>query len=125
MAKFNSGRFNGTKGSFDDGYRRVEGFTTKLNRERQAKHIPGCKGYIPGRSIFKGSLNDAQALIEQYGGTGERVGSSGYREHVDFGMIIGTYIAQDGSMRAPTTCGIIHYSKSGAHIVPSRPRGWE
>ena len=125
MAKFDSGRFSGTKGSLDDGFRRVEGYTTKLNRTRQAKHIPSCKGYIPGRSIFKGSLDDAQALIEQYGGTGQRVGKSGYRERVDFGVTIGTYVSQDGSVRVPTTRGIIYYSKSGAHIAPSRPRGME
>ena len=110
----------GTRGSRDDGYRHVNGFTTKLNAGAQGKHIPGHKNYQKGKSIFRGSLADAQALIEQFAGTGVWIGIN--RERVNFGRVIGTYVSDGGAVRKPTTIGLIHYSKRGAHIVPGRPQ---
>ena len=110
----------GTRGSRDDGYRHVDGFTTKLNAGAQGKHIPGHKNYEPGRSIFRGSLADAQALIDRFAGTGTKVGTN--KERVDFGEVIGIYVNEEGTVREPTTVGQIHYSKNGAHIVPGRPK---
>ncbi len=113
----------GTSGQHDDGYRRVNGYSTELNRDSQGKHIPGHKNYQPdrGRSIFKGSLADAQGLVEEFAGKGTWHGEQ--RETVDFGKVIGTWVSQDGSERLPTTRGTIHYGKNGAHIVPSKPEG--
>lgn len=122
MGRQKSWLFDGTQGSEDDGYRKVEGNTTKLNAGAQGKHIPGHKNYIPGKSIFLGSLADAQDLIGRFAGTGERVGRGDYRERIDFDKVIGVYIDSDTGEKLPTTKGIIHYSKKGAHIVPSRPK---
>lgn len=43
-------------------------------------------------------------------------------ERVDFGKIIGYYVDPQTGKKHPTTMGIIHYSKNGAHIVPSKPK---
>ena len=92
---------------------------TKLNLDKQGKHIPGHKNYIPGRSPF--THENPQELLNKFSGTGQQVGNvpkgqPGYRERVDFGTIIGNVNGQ------PTTKGIIHHAKDGtAHIVPANP----
>jgi len=40
-------------------------------------------------------------------------------------VFIGYYIdSEKPDLKLPTTKGIIHYSKKGAHIVPSHPDGY-
>ena len=119
MSKFNSGRFSGTRGTRDDGFRKVHGFTTRLHEGRQGKHIIGHNNYQKGKSVLHMSMARAQELVERHGGSGEWI-SSASRERVDFGFEIGTYVDREGT-RLTTTCGIIHYSAQGAHIVPARP----
>ena len=111
----------GTSGSKDDGFRKVKGHTTRLHRDAQGKHIPGHKNYVPdaGRSIFKGSLQDAQELVSQFAGTGYWPTSN--KEVVDFGKTIGTWVDGASGVRLPTSRGTIHYGKHGTHIVPANP----
>jgi hypothetical protein len=89
-----------------------------LEMAKQSKHMPGQKNYIPGRSPLK--HNDPQGLLAKFAGKGEPVGDvprgqPGFKERVDFGEVIGEVGGK------PTTKGIIHYSKRGAHIVPANP----
>lgn len=89
-----------------------------LHWGQQGKHIPGHNNYIPGRSIL--THPDPQSLLNDFAGKGQPVGKvprgqPGSKERVDFGQVIGEVDGQ------PTTKGIIHYSKKGAHIVPARP----
>ena len=92
----------------------------KLHVDRQGKHIIGHKNYIPGKSIFNGTVQDAQKLIDKFVGTGKFFNEELTRERVDFGEIIGTYVKGNGEFYT-TTNGIIHYSKKGVHIIPSNP----
>lgn len=103
-----SGHFHGTKGG-----------RTTLHTGRQGKHIVGNKNYIPGRSIFLGTIEEAQQLVRKFSGTGTPAGEN--RERVNFGKVIGYLVNPKTGEKILTTWGIIHYSKSGAHIVPSRP----
>lgn len=120
MSKFSSGgRFTGTRGSRDDGFRKVNGFTTRIHADKQGKHVPGHKNYIPGKSVLHLSIVEAQRLVEEYAGSGRWREPN--REAVDFGQNIGTWVSPDGEDRLPTSRGIIHYSKTGCHIVPARP----
>jgi len=85
---------------------------------RQGKHVPGHNNYIPGRSPL--THRDPQGLLDRFGGKGQAIGRTpigqpGAKERVDFGEVIGEINGQ------PTTRGIIHYSKDGAHIVPANP----
>lgn len=109
MGTGKSDHFNGTKGA-----------RTKLHVGRQEKHIIGHNNYIEGKSIFTGTLEEAQHLISEFSGTGTRLGSN--RERVDFGRVIGYYVDQKTKQKYLTTMGLIHYSKTGAHIVPSKPK---
>ena len=120
------GGWHGTTGDLTDGgeFRLVNGFPTKLHPGRQGKHIPQHNNYDKNaeRSIFHGSLEDAQELIERFAGSGHRIPNAPNKKIVDFGKIIGTWIDPQTKMRAPTTVGTILYSKTGAHIVPRRPK---
>jgi RHS repeat-associated protein len=89
-----------------------------LELGKQGKHIPDHNNYIPGRSPL--THNNPQGLLDDFAGKGQPVGNvprgqPGFKERVDFGQVIGEVNGQ------PTTKGIIHYSKDGAHIVPANP----
>ena len=116
MSKGGSGSFLGTKGSnkaFSD-------YPKTVHKGRQDKHIVGSNNYTPGRSVFSGTQKQAENLIKQHSGTGQPLGPN--KERVDFGKVIGNYVDDSSGKSYPTTMGIIHYSKSGAHIVPAKPK---
>ena len=110
-----------TSGSHDNGSPMVNGHPTNVHEANQAKHMPGETGFIEGRSEFTGTMEDAQRLISEFAGTGQRINDQ--KERVDFGEVIGNWVDQDTVEKFPTTRGIIHYGKNGAHVVPSRPDG--
>jgi filamentous hemagglutinin len=64
-------------------------------------------------------------LVNAWAGRGQPLrgayGQPGFRERVNFGVVIGLYVDQSTGMAYPTTNGIIHYSSRGVHIVPARP----
>lgn len=99
--------------------RKVNGFATTLHEDAQGKHMPGHRNYIEGRSIFAGTMQDAQSLIDEYAGTGEWHGN---KETIDFGKPIGQCFVRELGEYVETTRGTIHYSKNGAHIVPAKPK---
>ena len=104
----------------DRSLRTVHGFTTAIHFGRQAKHMPGQPNHEPSKSTITVSLPRLQELVESKGGTGIWRGNN--REVVDFGVTIGTYRNPGGGSSIPTSWGTVHYSKSGAHVVPARPR---
>ena len=70
-------------------------------------------------SIFHGSLGHAQELIDRFAGSDTWLVNN--RERVDFGEVIGAWVSSEEAQRLPTTRGIIHCGKYGAHIIPSQP----
>ena len=92
---------------------------TEVHTGRQEKHIEGSNNYREGSSKFYGTAEDAQKLIDKYSGTGIPIGMN--KERVDFGVVIGEYVDPKTGKAVKTTVGMIHYSKTGAHIVPARP----
>lgn len=99
-------------------FRTVRGFTTEMHLGKQGKHLPGHEGYSPSKSTVTLSVRETQNLIDKYAGTGHWMGTN--KEIVNFGKIIGIHKDLDGNS-SPTTQGTIHYSKSGAHLVPAKP----
>lgn len=97
----------------------VKGFDTTLNAGKQGKHIVGHNNYIKGKSIVKGTMDEIQKLVNDFAGKGEWIGAN--KERIDFGKIIGQYVDPITGKLYDTTKAIIHYSKKGVHIVPSRP----
>ena len=95
----------------------------KIEWDKQNKHIPGKHNYVPQKNILE--YSDPESLLKKYAGRGVPVRESfgiRYQEIVDFEEVIGFYVSEIDGTQIPTTWGKIHYSKNGAHIVPTRPR---
>jgi|GEM_PF-2624314 len=96
----------------------------KLVKDQQNKHIVGSHNYQPGKG--KWEHPEPEALLYKHAGKGQKVagevGQPGYRERIDFGEFIGYYESDKIAKPVPTTVGVIHYSKKGAHIVPAAPK---
>lgn len=96
----------------------------KISVDKQNKHVVGSHNFEPLKSIFE--HKDPQGLLNRFAGTGIAVnnevpGMAGYKELVDFKEHIGYWVERGGKNPLPTSRGIIHYSKEGAHIVPAHP----
>ena len=119
------------EGTEDLPNRLIHGIDSHLNDGAQRKHMLGMINFTIAnaqsvasgngmKSMFTGSLRDAQQLINQYGGTGEYEGVRG--EDVNCERVIGYWFSVRDSCYYPTTYGTIHYSRrSGTHIVPAKP----
>lgn len=105
-------QLNGVSHVFDS-------FPKNINEGKQGKHIPGHNNYKKGKSVLNIGLQEAQLLVNKFSGKGSAIGEN--KERVDFGKVIGKYIDPTTGKSQKTTIGIIHYSKSGTHIVPARP----
>lgn len=101
-------------------FRDVRGFTTEIHFGKQEKHLPSNRAYNPTRSPLSIGVLEVQQLIEQHAGTGRWEGAN--KEVVEFGIEIGNYRDGRSGTLKPTSRGTIHYSKTGAHLVPARPR---
>ena len=95
---------------------------TTINPEKQNKHILSSSGYVEGRSYLLDNVN-AQALVDKYHGTGRaefsRSGIWISKEFVIADKDIGVNINLKTGEQTITNRFIIHYSKTGAHIVPT------
>lgn len=69
-------------------------FGKEVSHGKQGKHIVGHKNCIEGRSIFNGTVEDAQILIDEYMGTGVWLDNN--KGRVDFGQIIGQNVILKG-----------------------------
>ena len=102
----------------------AEGTPKKLNVGNQNKHIRTSKGYLPGRSYLYGSLEEAQALVDRYHGTGEVKLSAAiqwtHKEFVVADHPIGVWVDQTTGEERETRRFSIHYGKKGTHVVPAK-----
>jgi RHS repeat-associated protein len=90
--------------------------------DKQGKHIPGHKGFQPGKGEW--THPSPQDILNQWHGKGVRHGSekSGWREAVDCGELVGKWADEATGTLHPTTRFTIHYSRNGqAHLVPAKP----
>lgn len=101
-------------------FRTAYGFTTEVHFGKQAKHLPGHPNHDPLKSTVTVGIRKIQELVEEKAGTGRREGAS--KEVVDFGEVIGVHRNPNTGVPSMTTRGTIHYSMTGAHIVPAAPR---
>ena len=94
-----------------------------INLEKQARHIKGSDGYIPGRSYVTVDNADLQAIVYRYAGTGEimrsRKGKFMDRELITVDREVGVSIGIATQEETPTNRAYIHYSKSGTHVMPT------
>lgn len=94
-----------------------------VNPEKQNRHIKTSELYDGKRSYIYGDLNDAQNLVDKYHSTGEilfdRNGKWKNKELVLTEIDIGVDVDPKSHEGTPTNRFIIHYSKTGTHIVPT------
>ena len=95
-----------------------------LNVQKQARHIKGTDGYVEGKSYLYGTQTDAKALYNTYKGTGtpvySRDGNWTHKERISANKEIGVYIDPATGNETPTSNAMIHYSKTGSHIIPRK-----
>ncbi len=111
-----------TPSSITNKFSDTKTWPTKLEEEKQGKHIEGHPNFQPGKSKLTVSMNEASNLTNTFSGTGAVVGdpASSNKERVNFGQNIGMY--NDPILGyVPTSNGIIHHSSKGTHIVPAKP----
>jgi len=104
---------------------RSEATVKTINPEKQQRHIKESDGYKAGRSYLYGGEAEAQRLVDQYAGKGipsfDKKGEWKHTELVILDHDIGVNVTKSGKVSA-TNAFKIHYSKTGAHVVPTR--GW-
>lgn len=89
-----------------------------INANKQRKHIPGSPEYEAGKSIWSGSVDDAINVFHRLAGNGTRITAT--KERISTSSNLGLYVELDGTAYL-TRNAIIHYSNTGAHIIPAAP----
>ena len=102
---------------------RSDNVNKAVNPEKQRRHIRSEKEYETGRSYIYGDLATAQDLVDEYSGTGQpkidRNGKWKNKEVVEAETDIGVDIDKDTGNETTTNRFVIHYSRTGTHIVPT------
>lgn len=93
-----------------------DGLSKEIHPGQQGKHIPGHNNYTPGRSPLVDGVDPQGLLNGVHTGEYQIIRMTPRNQPVvNFGKPIGTYEGQ------PTSYGIIHSGKNGAHVVPANP----
>ena len=94
-----------------------------INPEKQNRHILGTAEYTQGRSYIYGDINAAQTLVNNHHGTGtpmfDKNGNWKKKEVVKVDADIGVNVDVKNQTQQATNRFVIHYSKTGTHIVPT------
>lgn len=98
-------------------------YSLTIQSDKQGKHLRGSKTFIEGRSEIYLSIEECQEIVEKFSLTGKMLytssGEWNHKEQIKTDKIIGCAIDKDGN-RYDTHYAIIHYAKTGTHIVPRR-----
>lgn len=104
--------------------------STKLDKKKQGAHVKGNPMYEERirngehPSYITVGKMEIQKIINQYSGTGKaRIKNGQFKETILAKDKFGVYVHKHTGEEFPTSRGTIHYSKSGAHLVPSNPEG--
>lgn len=100
-----------------------------VNEEKQGRHDKSSKLYISGRSYMLIPLDEIQDIVNQYAGTGDlkrgRDGEWNHKEEINLPYKVGVCVSLKIPHGIETNIITIHYSRTGVHVVPARPRGDE
>lgn len=93
---------------------------TKLNREKEGRHVVVDKSYVEGNSIITVSFDELERLFEENKDKVQTIND--HKGTIKFDVIIGIFRSDDPKIQdQETNVGIVHYGKSGYHIVPGNP----
>ena len=96
--------------------------SSRVNWNKQNKHDKQSKNYVNGKSFVTMPKDNIQSFINEHLPTAQKVGENKYIVHSD--KIVGMYIDKHGNAH-PSTNAIIVLSKTGSHVYPVRPNGFE
>lgn len=105
--------------------------STKLNKDRQAKHKKGSQAYK--EALAKGefpsytelSHMEVQKIVNENMWKGKTfIEPDGqFKTIIELSEDYGVFVDKSTGKEIPTNRGTIHYSKDGTHIVPAKPKG--
>ncbi len=104
---------------------KIKELPSKVNKGSQGKHIRGSHNFDETRSEL---TVDPEELYKLYSGKGthyprkRKTGEWKNKEVFEHTSVIGLYYDISTGERTQTNRGTIHYSTSGWHIVPARPK---
>lgn len=102
---------------------RSKAINKAINPEKQSRHIKDSPLYDGKRSYIYGDISDAQKLVDMHHGMGEPVfdrnGKWKNKELAVADVDIGVNVNPEDGSETPTNRFVIHYSKTGSHIVPT------
>ena len=97
-----------------------------VNEEKQGRHDKDSRLYISGKSYMLISMGEIQDIVNRYAGTGIPSkyisGKWKNKEVIEVPKIVGININPDSKIKEETNRLTIHYSKTGVHVVPAKPR---
>ncbi len=98
--------------------------STKINAQKQNRHIPESGGFIEGRSRLTIGIDEAQRLMNELRGTGSPIfdtnGEWLNKERVVAPKLVGVHVNPLTGEETPTDKLLLIYSKTGSHIVPRK-----
>lgn len=96
-----------------------------VNQEKQARHDKNSPLYQEGRSYMLIPLNEIQDIVNQYAGTGfiptDKRDEWKHKEVITLPYNVGVMVDEKTKKEVSTKRITIHYSKTGLHVVPTRP----
>lgn len=100
-----------------------------VNAEKQGRHDRNSPLYQEDRSYMTIPVEEIQTIVDQYAGTGfipeDDNGGWKHKEIVILPTKVGVYVEIKTMRETETNTITIHYSKTGVHVVPARPKGDE
>lgn len=102
----------------------INNISNNIHMGQQGKHIIGHNNFLPNRSVL---TSNPQELLRSYhsGNISSSQVINSAKIRVDFGTEIGNFFDRGTKTFIPTTNGIIHNSKLGAHMRFSLRMGEE
>ncbi len=91
-----------------------------MNMHKQNKHIEGKSEYEKGKSKITASLDYLQKYYLDNLDKVEMINKS--KGRFNFDKVVGIYIDLKTNENVETNKVIVHYSKTGYHFVPARPK---
>ena len=94
-----------------------------INRQKQGRHIPGDREYVEGKSCLLLSMDECSEILYNEAGNGllvfDRKGNWKKKERIVADKIVGVVKGEEG-FSEDTQGLMIHYSKTGAHLIPRK-----
>lgn len=98
--------------------------SAKVNVEKQNRHILGHKSHTADRSYIYGTIEDAQKIVDRFGGTGSFIfaknGQWTQKERIVCDKPIGVHVNKRTGEQTETNAALVIYSKTGTHVVPRK-----